>query len=89
MCPAVRCPSSDRLPPGTRAVSSPWVHPDRARHDPAGAAVFLDLSGAGMTITALTSLAARDEIEIAAIQQPGDLTTALATANDQRGSSSG
>jgi hypothetical protein len=42
-----------------------------------------------MTITALTSLAARDEIEIAAIQQPGDLTTALATANDQRGSSSG
>ncbi len=42
-----------------------------------------------MTITALTSLAARDEIEIAAIRQPGDLTTVLATANDQRGSSSG
>jgi hypothetical protein len=33
--------------------------------------VLLDLSEAGMTITALTSLAARDEIEIAAIQQPG------------------
>ncbi len=42
-----------------------------------------------MTITALTSLAARDEIEIAAIRQPGDLPTVLATVNDQRGSSSG
>ncbi len=42
-----------------------------------------------MTTTELTSLAARDEIEIAAIQQPGDLTTALTTVNDQRGSSSG
>lgn len=42
-----------------------------------------------MTITALTSLTARDEIQIAAIRQPGDLTTVLTTANDQRGSSSG
>ncbi|MGQ0716090.1 MAG: Imm1 family immunity protein [Pseudonocardiales bacterium] len=42
-----------------------------------------------MTITALTSLATHDEIEIAAIRQPGDLTAVLATANDQRGSSSG
>jgi hypothetical protein len=29
-----------------------------------------------MTTTELTSLAARDEIEIAAIRHPGDLTTA-------------
>ncbi|MGH3929060.1 MAG: Imm1 family immunity protein [Pseudonocardiaceae bacterium] len=42
-----------------------------------------------MTTTELTSLAARDEIEIATIRRPGDLTTALTTANDQRGSFSG
>jgi immunity protein Imm1 of predicted polymorphic toxin system len=42
-----------------------------------------------MTTTKLTSLAARDEIEIAAIRHPGDLTTVLTTVNDQRGSSSG
>lgn len=42
-----------------------------------------------MTTTELTALTARDEIEIATIRQPGDLTRALATANDQRGSSSG
>lgn len=39
--------------------------------------------------TELTSLAARDEIEIATIRQPGDLTTALTSANDQCGSFSG
>jgi hypothetical protein len=42
-----------------------------------------------MTTTELTLLAARDEIEITAIRQPGDLVRALTTANDQRGSSSG
>ncbi len=42
-----------------------------------------------MTTTELTTLAARDEIEIAAIRRPGDLTTVLTTANEQRGSSSG
>ncbi len=42
-----------------------------------------------MTTTELTSLAARDEIEIAAIRHPGDLTTVLTIVNDQRGSSSG
>jgi hypothetical protein len=51
--------------------------------------VLLDLPGADMTTTELGALAARDEIEIAAFQQPGNLTTLLTTANDQRGSYSG
>lgn len=42
-----------------------------------------------MTSTELASLLARDEIEIAALRQPGDLTRVLTSVNDQRGSSSG
>lgn len=42
-----------------------------------------------MTTTELALLATHDEIEVAAIWQPGDLTRALTTANDQRGSSCG
>ena len=33
---------------GTAHAASQWIHLDRARHDPAGAAVLLDLPGAGI-----------------------------------------